>query len=207
MTFHSTLFPGDLLISRLVYGWQADPYLIVAPNNATIIRVSMVGGGARFAGAAFARVTAACAAAEQFSLDIGNRAINSAATAEDTTLTRVTGSVLIGRAKGAGPNSIGQASGCVGDVKRSGALGSSPATGGASGGDDADTYPLGYGGLGSFDGGQNGNDGRAPYPGAGGSYEWNYSTGMGGAPLINTIPAAPGRATVEFFITDPGYGA
>lgn len=204
MTLLSVLFPGDLLLSRTFYGYDAAPLLIVAPVKANIVRVSMVGAGARIAGAAFARTKTACTPSESFSLVIGRRPDAAADPGGDSTFTRVTGSVLLCRAKGATSGAHGLASGCVGDTKRSGTTSIYNHIGGDCGGDDADPYPLGFGGSGAYDVGIPGNPNRYAYPGAGGTFDITYGS-SGGVPLKNTIKPGDGRACVEFFIADPGY--
>lgn len=207
MTLWSTIFPGELLISRAVYPYQVASYAITAPAGATIIRASMVGGGAKLAGAAFARVKAACTPGEAFTLQIGVGASTSNGTGNggDTILTRNTGSVIIARADGAEPNVAGSVAGSIGDVKRAGTVSALAYEGGASAGDDADTYPLGYGGLGAYVFALPGNDWRYPYPGAGGVFQRAVGTNSNGSTHLVHVPAGHGRATVEFFRADPGY--
>lgn len=197
MTLLSTLFPNKNLISRTVYDHDGGtPFTVTAPPHAGIIRVSMVGGGAQNAGAAFARTKTTCTPGETFTLAIG-LGDNGGAGVRDTTLTRNTGSVILCRAAGATPNTAGSVAGSVGDVKRAGTVGSFFTTAGGSAGDDADPHPLGYGGSGAFVGGATGNEWRAAYYGAGG-FEQSST-------YPQKTPAGHGRATVEFFATDPGY--
>lgn len=209
MALWSTFFPGPKLISRTMYGYQASPYAIVAPPGATIIRASMVGGGANQAGAAFARVKAACTPGEGFTLSVGNCAATLAGAGGNTVLTRDTGSVIICRADGAENGVAGSVAGSIGDTKRAGSVYVSGLISGASAGDDADPYPLGYGGDGALihiiNAGSHGNDWRYAYPGAGGWLELPGIWGEEGGPGKWSIYPGQGRATVEFFKSDPGY--
>jgi hypothetical protein len=211
MTKWSTLFPGKALISRTIYEYQASAYLITAPPDAAFIRASMVGAGCQLAGAAFARVIVGCSPAEQFSLAIG-AASGTTAAGGNTTLTRVTGSVVICRADGAESGVAGTAAGSIGDTKRDGSLVTNVSgiwSGGAAGSDDADPYPLGYGSAGLYyPGAGGGNQFRPAYPGGGGlinilAYQAEDDPGY---QLFWTIAAAHGRATVEFFNRDPNLG-
>lgn len=202
MSKWSEIFPGDILISRTVYGHQSAAYAITAPVGATVVRVSMVGGG-HVHGAAFSRVKTSCTPGEGFTLQIGEGSINGSA-ASDTVFTRNTGSVVLCRAKAATADLPGQASGGIGDTKRSGSATNDTRTGGDAAGDDADTYPLGYGGPGSFDNLNPGNPNRSPVPGGGGR-RVIVGNALGGGLVYNEIMAGDGRATVEFFASDPGY--
>jgi hypothetical protein len=204
VTLWSSLFNQRHLISRTFYGLPGTQ-TIAAPAHAAFIRVSAVGAGGKGngafgSGAAFARVKAACAPAEQFSVQVGSIAHTSGAgdALGDSIVKRVTGSVTICKAERGG-TVAGAAGNCVGDVKRSGTASSGFGTvGGASAGDDADAFPLGFGGrAASF------FVGAAP-GGAGGDNVVVYDNGSGFQITFN-FPPGDGRVCVEFFDQDPGY--
>lgn len=199
MTLWSDLFPGKSLITRTFYNWQAGAYTITAPAKTTIIRASLIGGGAQHASAAFARVKTTAAAAELFTLSVGG-------VGENTVLTRNTGSVIICRADGAEVGVAGTVAASIGDTKRAG---SAVAPYDAPG-DDVDDFPLGFGGGGAFvDAGPTGNvdgfDWRAAFAGAGGDAKTSIIAGNPFEQATFTMPGGQGRACLEFFVSDPGY--
>lgn len=211
MTLLSTIFPGRRLISRVVYPHQAGAYTITAPASAAFIRASLVGGGAHLAGAAFARTKAVATPGETFNLVVGNCATVYNGAAGNTVLTRNTGSVIICRADGAEAGVAGTVAGSIGDTTRAGTVGSAAGAfkfAGQSGGDDLDPYPLGYGGGGAYleatSVADSGNRWLAAYWGAGGLLNTTGYVNADGPIAVNIWPGQ-GRATVEFFSSDPGY--
>lgn len=199
---------------------------VIAPAGAGIIRASLVGaGGANSAGAgfgaAFARKQTTCTPGESFTAKIGNNAsaLDAGSAAGDTELLRTSGSVQLALAKRGTGTAAGQASASVGDLKRSGGaaqaaqVGVSPLGGtvwvyfpGGCPGDLDDDYSLGMGG-------------DAPV------YGYGYYTagpmmgcgGVGNAPIYRNasstvvvnqpLAAGHGAMCIEFYRTDPGYGA
>lgn len=207
MADFSALFAEKNLIDRM---WFLDfgtwPGIIV-PAGANILRAHGVGGGGQSnggdvysaqvgGGAAFARVTTACTPGEALSVQVGERGQSSAA--GDTIVTRTTGAVVLLKAVRGAPGAAGLAANCVGDVKRSG-LGPVPFTQRGtlrhSGHDLDDQYSLGFGGraAGYQVGASNGGGGavNVAYPGTQGDF-YCYP--------------GHGKACLEFFSEDPGYG-
>lgn len=232
MTLWTDLHPKLALVARNWYVTPGSGIAIVAPAGATILRVSMVGGGGSAEilhcghGAAFARKKLTVTPAQAFTLQVGRGqrpngsplgADGGTAVALQSILTRNSDSAVICRAMNGSDAGPGLASGCVGDVTRSGSSGvdgpgfqaggggwRSGPTGGASAGDDADVQALGFGGPGAVSD-QQGQNHRAPYPGGGGvQFSQFYDTHT----LLTSqayIPAGAGRACLEWFTKDPGY--
>lgn len=201
------LFLERNLISRVAY-FTPGPYQVISPPRAAIIRVSMVGGGGGVGpngfgqGAAFARYLGGCGAEEAFTLQVGERALNTAA--GDSHLTRNVGAVLLCKADRGRPDVPGSEANSVGTTKRAGALGmrlGAQVRGGQAGSDAADAFSLGFLGRGARSAAR-GQEYLAPYAGGGGVAFLAYQSGGYNIPW--SIAAGPGKAIVEFFDQHPG---
>lgn len=208
--------------------WLVTPttgQTVIAPAGAGIIRASLVGaggwrsGGAAGAGAAFARVTTTCTPGESFTAKIGNTAnsLDGGSAAGDTELLRTSGSVQIALAKRGGTNP-GLASASVGDLKRDGEAALAGTSGDIGIGDVFSYYPGGCPGdlEDDFSLGIGGPRAILGY----GVYTIGAHAGCGGVGVTNVyrnIGATffrqswnnPGHGLmcVEFYRTNPGYGA
>lgn len=215
----SDLFPEKGLVARLWYRTTASGLAIVVPARATILRVSMVGGGAQgdnagaqaAAGAAFARKKLTVAPGDAFTLDVADVNDRGNTIRMDTLLTRNADSAVVCKAAGAVHNTPGSAADCIGDTKRSGTAGSSTVdykTGGSPGSDDGDAGGLGFGGPGAR-GAINGHLCRVSPNGGGGVHFVQYRRYDDLGHLVwfsyQEVDPGPGGACIEFFTVDPGY--
>lgn len=205
MADFSALFAERNLIDRIWFLNYGTFNGVLVPAGAGIIRAHGLGAGGLYSGGgfqiggggAFARTTTTCTPGEALSVKVGQRASNGAA--GDSSVTRTTGSVVLMKAVSGTASAGGASASCVGDVKRSGG-GPAPYNGTGpvrhSGHDLDDTYSLGFGGRGA-------------------GYYVGATNGGGGASNVLNEPAngrmetppGHGKVCLEFFKSDPGYGA
>jgi hypothetical protein len=228
MTLFTEFFPQQShLLKRSVFK-ASGATTVTAPAGSKIIRASAIGAGGYYTGtnlqqygggAAFARMTTTCSAAEVFNVQVGNvlntngdgsalgdsflqRASNSA-----TILLADRGRTNLGTGEGSSSGGVGAkglAANCIGDIKRDGVAGTST-SGGASGTDATDTYGFGIGGAQGANIAEQSSGQMAFHGGGGMSHRFITTDGTGTA-IYTHAYAGGGIVIVEFFDADPGYG-
>lgn len=205
MADFSALFAERNLIDRIWFLNYGTFNGVLVPAGAGIIRAHALGAGGLYSGGgyqiggggAFARTTTTCTPTEALSVKVGYRGSNN--TTGDSSVTRTTGSVVLVKAVSGTASAGGASASCIGDIKRSGGAPAPYSNTGPtrhSGHDLDDTYSLGFGGRGAGYGVGASN--------GGGGCDNVFASG-----LPDRLGTAPGHGKVclEFFKSDPGYGA